>query len=479
MQNLKCKSVLHYFEQINKIPRGSGNEEAVSAYIAELAKKNALLVHRDKANNVIIKKPASKGCENAPAVCIQGHMDMVCEKRDDVVHDFTKDPIKVIYDGNIMHADGTTLGADDGIAVAMALALLFDSDIPHPPLEVLLTTDEEVGMLGAAAFDPKLISSRTLINIDSEQEGVFTVGCAGGVKLHSLIPVNYVKSSAPAYKISIGGLLGGHSGIEIHKERGNANKLILRLFKMLCADFDDLALAGVCGGAKDNVIPRSASMTVACTAPFDELSEHIKIAEDVFKKELADKDDIFVKIEKTETDRVFDSDTAKRLTAFAALVPNGVQSRYITLDMPESSNNLGIIKQHEDCVEFVCALRSGTASLKGELTDAIRQLTALCGGTMTAAGDYPAWEYRPHSALREIFISEYKKMYGSDPVVETVHAGLECGLIGEKIPDMDMISLGPDLYDIHTPDERADIASIERTWQLLLNVLQQLSGERT
>ena len=444
------------------------------AHTISFAKERGLLVHRDDANNIIIKKDGTQGMEKHAPVAIQGHMDMVCEKNEDSAHDFTKDPIKVIYDGDIIRADGTTLGADDGIAVAMALALLDSNDIPHPPLEVLITTDEEVGMLGAAAFDPALISARVLLNIDSEQEGVFTVGCAGGVKTHSVIPVKYVKTDKNAYNISISGLQGGHSGIEIHRERGNANKLILRLFNMLSADFSDIALAGVSGGAKDNAIPRFAKMTVCSSAPFEEIAEHIKIAEYTFNNELEGKDSLIVSIEKTQTDHVFDNDCAKRVTAFASLVPNGVQTNNLQLGMPESSNNLGVIVQHEDSVEFICALRSSLASLKGNMLDAITRLTKLCGGEISSVGDYPAWEFKPHSPLRDIFVDEYKKMYKKEPVVETVHAGLECGLIGEKIPDMDMISFGPDLYDIHTPNERAEIMSIERVWIFLQNVLKKL-----
>ncbi|MBQ6554652.1 MAG: aminoacyl-histidine dipeptidase [Firmicutes bacterium] len=473
MKNLNCDRVLHYFEEINKIPRGSGNEAAVSAYIVEFAKAHGLLVHRDAANNVIIKKPASKGMEAFPAVCIQGHMDMVCEKNADVVHDFTKDPIKVIYDGDYIHADGTTLGADDGIAVAMAMALLESDSLPHPALEVLITTDEEVGMLGAAAFDPALISARILLNIDSEVEGVLTVGCAGGVKTHSFIPVEYVKNTAPAYRVSISGLQGGHSGIEIHKERGNANKLIFRVFDMLKADFSDLAIAEVSGGAKDNAIPRGAEMIIASSASFEDIAEHIKIIENTFLNELNGKDEVKISIEKTSADRVFTAKSAKRLSSFAALVPNGVQANNLKLGMPEVSNNLGVVRQNPDNVEFICALRSGIASLKRELYDRVKDLTELCGGVLEARGDYPAWEYKAKSPLRELFVREYKAMFGSEPIVETVHAGLECGLIGEKIPDMDMISFGPNLLDIHTPKERAEIMSIERVWNFLCKILSK------
>ncbi len=474
MNGLTCKSVLHYFEEINKIPRGSGNEKAISDYLADFAKSRKLTVHQDSANNIIIKKPGTFDLENAAPVCIQGHMDMVCEKKDGVVHDFTKDPIKVIYDGQYIHADGTTLGADDGIAVAMALALLDSSDITHPPLEVLITTDEEVGMLGAAKFDPSLISARKLLNIDSEQEGVFTVGCAGGCKTHSHIPVKYISNTKPAYRIGVSDLKGGHSGIEIHKERGNANKLIFRIYNMLKQEFADISAASVNGGAKDNAIPRSAEMTVTTSAPYEDICEHIKIIQKTILNELKDKDVLTINIEKTTAEKVFDTDSAKRVSAFAALVPNGVLNNNLQLGMPETSNNLGVVIQHESEVEFICALRSGTSSLKAELRSSIEQLTDICGGEFDAAGDYPAWEYRSVSPLRELFVKEYTVLYGSEPTVETVHAGLECGLIGEKIPDMDMISFGPDLLDIHTPDERADIMSVERVWNFLKEILKKL-----
>ena len=475
LNTLKSKDVIYFFEQINKIPRGSGNEAAVSQYLVDFAKQRGLLVYRDEANNVIIKKDGTKGKEALAPVLLQGHVDMVCEKREDVVHDFTKDPIKLIFENGYIHADGTTLGADDGIAVAMALAVLDSSDIPHPPLEALFTTDEEVGMLGAAAFDPKLISAKRMINIDSEIEGVFTVGCAGGVKTHSIIPIKRVESKNKAYKAILSGLRGGHSGIEIHTERGNANKLIFRLYDMLRSNIDDLELAFVQGGAKDNAIPRYAEMMITTSVPADELAELAKAAEKTFLNELDGKDTLSVSIQPCETKFVFDSDSAKRLTAFAALCPNGVQTNNLKLGMPESSNNLGVVKTGEDRVEFICALRSSVASLKGMHLGALKKLTEICGGTLNTMGDYPAWEYKSDSPLCEFFVKEFKAVYGKDPVVETVHAGLECGLIGEKLPDMDMISIGPNLLDIHTPDERAEIASIERVWNFLLHILEKIN----
>ena len=470
-ETLSSEQVLHFFKEINMIPRGSGNEEAESRYLYDFAVKRGLFAHRDSANNVIIKKAGTKGKENLAPVALQGHMDMVCEKREDVIHDFEKDPIKYCVENGYIHADGTTLGADDGIAVAMALALLDSDTIPHPPLEVLVTTDEEVGMLGAAAFDPSYISARRMINIDSEIEGVFTVGCAGGVKTHSHIPVTKVKTTAPAYVFTLGGLQGGHSGIEIHKERGNANKLIFRLFAMLKEQLPDLALAEVSGGAKDNAIPRNAKMTVSTSASTDKIKAVSKTIENIFNTELTGKDKLEITLEKTKSEFVFDEKSTAALLAFAAFVPNGVQTNNLILNMPESSNNLGVVKTHENEVEFICALRSGTASLKEMMRTKVEMLTKLCGGTLDCVGDYPGWEFNKSSKLLDLFVKEYTDVYGSAPVVETVHAGLECGLIGKKIPDMDMISIGPNLLDIHTPQERAEIASIERVWKFLLHIL--------
>ena len=400
---------------------------------------------------------------------------MVCEKNNDVIHDFLKDPIKVIYDGDFIHADGTTLGADDGIAVAMAMAVLDDKNAVHPPIEVVITTDEEVGMLGAASLDTSIIEGRTLLNIDSEEEGVFTVGCAGGVKINLTIPVDFVEAIGSHFmRIIITGLEGGHSGIDINKERANANKIMGRLLHRLVS-VENVEIASLNGGAKDNAIPRYAE-TVICCNDCDSVEATVNIFAEEIKAEYATTDkNIQINTESIEiSDNVFTKDSAERVISAIMLMPNGIQSNNIELNMPESSNNLGVVKMDKESVCLVCAVRSSLFTKKTFIRSQIETIAKLCGGTTKSRGDYPAWEYKADSPLRDIFVDVYREFYNDEPKVETVHAGLECGLIAEKVPDMDMISFGPNLLDIHTPKERASISSIERVWNFLCKVLERL-----
>lgn len=472
---MKCDKVLYFFEKINEIPRGSGNEKAISDYLVKFAKERGLWVHQDKANNVIIKKKASKGYENHSAVVIQGHMDMVCEKDPDVIHNFEKDPIKVIYEGDYIHADGTTLGADDGIAVAMAMALLDDENAVHPPLEVVITTDEEVGMLGAANLDATLIEGRRLLNIDSEEEGIFTVGCAGGVKTESEIPVEFVKPCYDKFaRIVVTNLEGGHSGIDINKERANANKIMARVLDRIMSG-EKAQICSIKGGAKDNAIPRYGEAVVCC-GDIGSLEATVNIIKEEIRAEYAlTESNIEISTEEVEIcDNVFSENSAKKVLTAILLMPNGVQSMNLELNMPESSNNIGVVKMNGNSVSLICAVRSSVITKKAYIKSQIERLTEICGGITKSHGDYPAWEYRAESPLRDLFTEVYRECYKSEPKVETVHAGLECGLIAEKIPDMDMISFGPDLFDIHTPKERASISSIERVWDFLCKALGRM-----
>lgn len=467
--------VLYFFEEINKIPRGSGNEKAISDYLCAFANERNLWVKQDKANNVIIKKPASSGYENSPTVVIQGHMDMVCEKNHNTIHDFEKDPIKVIYDGDIIHADGTTLGADDGIAVAMAMAILDDCSLEHPPIEVVITTDEEVGMIGAASLDPQYINGRLLLNIDSEEEGILTVGCAGGKKTTTVIPVEYESSPYDNYiKVVVTGLLGGHSGIDIDKYRANANIVAGRCAKYILENTNS-RLCDIHGGAKDNAIPREAQVIVS-SEEIDKLKICVEAFEALIKREFIDADEnIKIYCEKiTDSSNVFTQKSAENVINCILLIPNGVQSMNMDLGMPESSNNIGVVTHNKGSVEIVCAIRSEVTSRKDFIFNQIDSLGKLCGGNTTFRGDYPAWVYNPVSVLRNVMNDVYEDMYGQKPKIETVHAGLECGLLSEKIPDMDMVSYGPNLYDIHTPKERASISSINRVYNFTLKVLEAL-----
>lgn len=467
--------VLYFFEEINKIPRGSGNEKAISDYLVQFAKDRNLWVKQDDVNNVIIKKSASLGYENAPTVVIQGHMDMVCEKNHDVVHDFTKDPIKVLYDGDYICADGTTLGADDGIAVAMSMAILDDDTIAHPAIDVVITTDEEVGMIGASKLDPQYISGRLLLNIDSEEEGVLTVGCAGGRKTTTTIPVQYEDSPYTNYiKVVVSGLKGGHSGIDIDKYRANANIISARLADYILNNTKS-KLCDIHGGAKDNAIPREAQIIVSCKNT-DDVKNAVETFAQIISREYVDTDcNIKIYCEDiTDSSKVFTVDSAENVINCICLIPNGIQSMNMELNMPESSNNVGVVTHKDGKVEIVCALRSELASKKMHMYNQIFGLGKLCGGNTIYKGDYPSWVYNPNSFLRDRMIEIYENMYKSAPKVETVHAGLECGLISEKIPDMDMVSYGPNLYDIHTPNERGSISSINRVYDFTLKILESI-----
>lgn len=479
LKSLKCSDVLYYFEEISKIPRGSGNEKAVSDYVVDFAQKKGLWVKQDDALNVIIKKPASVGFENAPAVIIQGHLDMVCEKNNDVVHDFTKDPIELMYDGDFIKANGTTLGGDDGIAVAMGLALLADDSIQHPKLQVIFTTDEEVGMCGATALDENLIDGDILLNIDSEQEGVFTAGCAGGVKAHTHLPIVYEKQNNDlvSYEIMINGLNGGHSGIDIDKGRANANILMARLLLSIFEKFD-ANLNYISGGIKDNAIPRESISIISFDSKnLADIEKHIAEMNKVFLNEFRNTDkDITIKfVEAKKQELCFSNQTTNSVISIIMLIPNGIQS--MSFDVPglvESSNNLGSVKTIDNEVIFVCAVRSVVASRKYFLFNQIKRISELAGATFTYVGDYAAWEYKEKSLIRELCIQTYESMFNKKAEEEIVHAGLECGIFAKKKPDLDMVSFGPDLFDIHTPKERASISSIERCWNFLLEVLKKI-----
>ena len=474
------KTVFRYFEEISRIPRGSGNEKAVSDYIAAFARGLGLPVVQDTAYNLVIRKPGTSGYENAPTVIIQGHMDMVCEKNKGTQHDFLKDPIRLVLDGDFIRADGTTLGGDNGVAIAYAMALLASADISHPPLEVLLTTDEEVGMGGAAAIDPSLLTGRILINIDTDQEGVFDVSCAGGMRCATKFAFQQepVPQGLVAISIFIKGLKGGHSGMEIHKERGNANRILGRVLYSLLKQFD-LRLAHISGGAKDNAIPREAE-AILLIKPEDMAGITAETAEleQSLRHEYRTPDpnlQITVSLAQEAGDTAFEMKALPIIAAALNLTPTGIQHRSLEIeDLVETSSNIGIIRTEGHEIVVTCSLRSSVISRKYDLENRLKLLAAVLGGTMTSIGDYPAWEYNPESPLRDLLIKTFTEMYHKEPVVEAIHAGLECGLFAEKWPGIDMISFGPDILDVHTPEERMSIPSIHRTWNFLQAVLAKI-----
>lgn len=481
LRDLKSFEAFNFFREMNEIPRGSGNEKAVSDWLVKFAKERNLEVIQDKALNVIIKKPGTAGYENAPTVILQGHMDMVCEKNQGTVHDFEKDPIAFIVDGDFLKANGTTLGADNGIAVAFGLAILDSSEIQHPPIELLVTTEEETGMGGAMNLDPADLNGKMLINIDSEEEGTLLVSCSGGVRSKMSIPVIF-EDAAEGYKtlaIRIRGLKGGHSGMEINKERGNSNKLMGR-FLMDLNSVVDFKLASINGGAKMNAIPREADAIILVN------EEDIAKVEDkvtqwgkVFANELQGIDpDLSLKAEKLEENitRVFTQDCKTRVLRMLFLMPNGIRSMSMAIkDLVQSSTNTGVVTTTNDSVQFDSAVRSSVKSLKKAICDEMIVLTEMLDGTIEFESDYPEWQYNPNSQIRDTFEKVYEDMFGNKPHISAIHAGLECGLISDKFNgEIDQISFGPNIYDVHTPDEHISISSVDRMYGYLLGVLKEI-----
>ena len=414
------------------------------------------------------------GYEAGEPIILQGHLDMVCEKEPGCSKDMEREGLDLAVEDGFVIARGTTLGGDDGIAAAMALAILDDASIPHPRLEVVLTTEEEIGMLGAAALDVSPLRGRQLLNLDSEAEGVFTVGCAGGSLTKCTLPVHREPFAGETLRLTVSGLTGGHSGAEIHQGRANAALLLGRLLRAIAA-VTELRLVTASGGAKDNAIPVAAEAVVtvadgtaarvAFTALAEQLKKEYRVTDPALEAAVTDTD---------AAELPMDGDSTRRTLCFLTCVPNGVQemSREIP-GLVQTSLNLGILGTGAGEVSAAFCVRSSVASQKEMLHDRLRCLTEALGGTVDISGDYPAWEYRPDSALRERMTEVFRKQYGHEPKVEAIHAGVECGLLCGKLPDLDCVSIGPDLEEIHTPREQMSIASVQRVWEFVLEVLKQ------
>jgi len=472
--------VIDFFKEISNIPRGSGNEKQISDWIQNFAKERGLSVVQDSVNNLIIKKSGTKGYEDADTLILQGHMDMVCEKNVDTQHDFLTDPIRTVIDGDIMKADGTTLGADNGIAVAMALALLDSSDIPHPPLEVLLTVDEEEGMLGAKALDGSLLSGRKLINLDSAEEGIFYVSCAGGLLIDLRLPMEHVELPEiyNVFTIRVRGLKGGHSGMDINKGRGNSNRLLGRVLYRICSELD-VYVASVNGGLKHNAIPRESEAFIAIRADQHNMAaEIVKSFDNMFRNELKIGDPgveiEFVPAEKNVSS-AFAKPAAQLLVSVLCVAPLGVQD--MSQDIPgltEVSVNMGVVRTDDKLVNITFCLRSSVASKKDALRMQIEQLAGLAGASYEVYGEYPEWEYNPNSTLRHKLVELYERINGQKPQINAIHAGLECGLLAKKLPGVDIISFGPDITNAHSPDEYVSISSVERVWDFFTRSLTEI-----
>lgn len=478
LENLQPKRVFYYFEELTKIPHGSGNTKEISDYLVQFAREHKLEYIQDDSNNVIIFKEASKGYENAPRVILQGHMDMVCEKTPESNHDFTKDPLKLQAEGDYIFAEGTTLGGDDGIAVAYGLALLEDQSLEHPALELVCTVDEEVGLLGAAALDTTPLKGRYLINLDSEEEGYLWVGCAGGLTALTHIPVRYQEAQGNKWRVTVSGLLGGHSGAEIDKNRANATLLLARFLheaKEICRyDLSELE-----GGQKDNAIPRKAqALLLTGQEEGRALQEFARSFTQTLRKEYTGSDQgitVTVEEEGQGTEPVLHPVSLEKVLFFLIHYPNGIQKMCGYIDgLVETSCNLGITKLTPKGLEGSASVRSSVGTEKQALADKIAYLTEFLGGEYTQEGDYPSWEYKQDSRLRPLMTQVFEEMYGHKPEVKVIHAGLECGLFFEKIPGLDCVSLGPDMKDIHTTEEKLSISSVKRVWEYLVEVLKRI-----
>ncbi|WP_326909070.1 aminoacyl-histidine dipeptidase [Sedimentibacter sp. MB31-C6] len=476
LENLEPKKVFKFFEDITKIPHGSGNEKALSDFLVNFAKERNLEVIQDSELNVIIRKTASSNYEGLSPVIIQGHMDMVCEKNKDINHDFLKDPLKLRITDDYIYANGTTLGADNGIAVAFGLALLDSNDIPHPPLEILVTTGEETGMYGANAVDPKHLNGKALLNIDAEEEGVFFVSCAGGATNYVHIKNKWENTSNSALKLEIKGLRGGHSGMEIIKQRGNSNKLMGRLLNSINKEID-FNIAYISGGAKNNAIPRESEVILSTeNTNIEKLKLIANNTIDIFKKELRVQDpDVKLEITEVKVEKHLTTEITVKIINFLNLMPNGIQTMSKDIEgLVESSLNLGVIIFNEDKVTFESAVRSSVKTLKVEILDRIETLSKLIGAELINDSDYPEWQFEPNSKLRDLCVETYKEIKGQEPKIDAIHAGLECGLLKEKMPDVDMISFGPNLYDVHTPDEHISITSVQNLWEFIIKLMKNM-----
>lgn len=473
--------IWRYFQEISEIPRGSGNEKGISDYLVAFAAKNCLEFIQDEALNVIIKKNASQGYESSPKVVLQAHMDMVCEKNAEKIHDFTTDPLTLRMVGDMVYADGTTLGADNGIGMAMALALLGAKEVSHPGLEVIFTTDEERGMKGAECINQDNIEGRILINLDSDRSGKFYVSCAGGPAVRTSIPLVWENTGKgrTAFLIKVRGLLGGHSGSDIEKGRANSNKLLGRILKGLEGRIE-FGIASLDGGVMYNAIPREAeAMILIRPEDREAVLGCVYEFQKVFQNEFSEFDPgIEVSSEEQEAlpEKAFSPFAKSLVINYLYLAETGVNT--MSMSMPglvESSISLGVVKTMKDAVEFTALIRSSVKSLHIEMLGRIRALAEFSGAEVEIMSNCPLWEYRPDSEIRKLFQSVYKRMYGMDPEILSIHVGLECGIFDEKFNgEMDMISLGPDVFEYHTPDEHFSLTSAEQTYGFLVNVLKEL-----
>ena len=469
--------LLEFFEEISAIPRASFEEDRIADYLVSFAKSRGLDYFKDNENNVLIRKKASPSFEEEPPILLQGHTDMVCEKNSGTVHDFSKEPINIYEKKGFLRAEGTTLGADDGVAVAAMLAILDSGSIEHPELECLFTSKEEVGLLGAAAFDYKRIKSRRMINLDSENENEIVAGCAGGMRTDIELPAGWERARGKCAEITVSGLVGGHSGENINCGRSNAIRLLGRILLAVSRNFD-MRVARMSGGKLDNAIPREAQARICLPGAGEDTFcalEMLALREaDAIKGELSEEDSNFAfYIREVDTPELMAGETESKNLLSAVVCPaDGVikMSPYIA-GIPEFSRNLGIAETSPKgfCVTFLT--RSSHEAQIDHSAAELELLASLCGGSAYHHGRYPGWAYARESALRDSYISSCKELYSYSPEIKAIHAGLECGIIKAACPDMDIISVGPDMKNIHSPDEALSLASLDRFWHILLKTI--------
>lgn len=475
LSNCKPERVFHYFEEICNIPHPSYHEEKISAYLVDFAKAHNLEYYQDDLYNVIMIKEASEGMENAASIILQGHMDMVAEQDDDCKKDMLTEGLDLEIVDGFVTAKGTTLGGDDGIAVAMALAILEDEELKHPRIEVIITVSEEVGMEGAAGIDVSMLKGRKLLNLDSEEEGHFLAGCAGGCRVDVEFPVKKESLKGALVSIEVKNCTGGHSGAEIDKGRANASYVANRV---LAAGLEagEVCIVDLVGGTKDNAIPRATSAKVVTTpAVVDAMTKEA----DAIKNEFAITDPEMEIVITNEGNVVVDGVNAAQSERFIQLLqsmPNGVQTMSHDIEgLVETSLNLGILNVLDDEIKYSCSLRSSVDSAKNALIRKVLMVAKAFGCQTSIHGEYPAWEYLRESSFRDEMVKIYTEMYGEAPIVETIHAGVECGLLASKLPGLDAVSIGPEMYDIHTPKERLSIASTERVYNYVRKVIEDMN----
>ena len=475
LANLEPKEVFAYFEELCAIPHGSGNTTAIADHLVSFAKAHGLEHYRDALNNVIIIKEATPGYENAAPVIIQGHTDMVCEKAEGCTKDMAKEGLDLVVDGDTVYAEGTTLGGDDGIAVAMGMAILAAEDISHPRVEVVLTVDEETGMDGARGLDVSPLKGRRMLNIDSEVEGIFTVSCSGGNFTVCTLKVERAAFTSAILKVEVSGLVGGHSGVEIHTGRANANVLLGRVLSAM-QKVTPLRVITVRGGLKDNAIPVHAAAIVA-VADKPAAEEVAHGFEAVLRRE-------YEGIDPNITIRAFDSssditpmteDSSRKTIEMLEKVPNGIQTMSRDIEgLVQTSLNMGVLNTDNDAVTASLCVRSSVDAERRELDAKILSVMESLGGIAVVQEEYPGWAYAPDSPVRDLLVEVFTEQYGRAPKLEAIHAGLECGLFAGKLPGLDCISFGPDLTEIHTPRERMHISSVARTWNMLVETLKRM-----